>query len=118
MFLAPLAHAYYEFQDWIFPESLGLWGAPLKLCLDQSIYAATYNCVFFFGIGLLRRDHPERIFADIKDKFWQMMRAGWKLWPFVHVITYTMIPTRFKLLWVDIVEVIWVTYLSLVANAR
>jgi protein Mpv17 len=43
--------------------------------------------------------------ADIRDSFWQMMRAGWKLWPFVHIVTYTMIPTRFKLLWVDMVEV-------------
>ena len=116
--LAPLAHSYYEFQDWLIPETLGKIGAPIKLALDQSIYAATYNCVFFMGIGLLRRDHPRRIFADIKDKFWQMMRAGWKLWPFVHIVTYTMIPTRFKLLWVDTIEVIWVTYLSMVANAR
>jgi|AntAceMinimDraft_5_1070358.scaffolds.fasta_scaffold75944_2 hypothetical protein len=30
---------------------MGLWGAPLKLILDQTIYAAIYNCVFFFGIG-------------------------------------------------------------------
>jgi hypothetical protein len=28
------------------------------------------------------------------------------------------IPTRFKLLWVDMVEIVWVTYLSLVANSR
>jgi|AntAceMinimDraft_11_1070367.scaffolds.fasta_scaffold254166_1 hypothetical protein len=55
--------------------------------------------------GLLRRDSPKRIVADIRDSFWQMMRAGWKLWPFVHIVTYTMIPTRFKLLWVDMVEV-------------
>ena len=33
VFLAPLAHSYYEFQDWLIPAALGLWGAPLKIIL-------------------------------------------------------------------------------------
>lgn len=60
-FLAPLAHAYYDFQDWLVPDSLGLWGAPLKLVLDQTIYAGIYNCVFFFGIGGEQREGGRRV---------------------------------------------------------
>lgn len=40
---------------------------------------------------------------------WQ---AGWKLWPFAHLITYGVIPVEQRLLWVDCVELIWVTILS------
>lgn len=39
-------------------------------------------------------------------------QAGWKLWPFAHVITYGVIPVEQRLLWVDCVELIWVTILS------
>ena len=40
------------------------------------------------------------------------MQAGWKLWPFAHLITYGVIPVEQRLLWVDCVELIWVTILS------
>lgn len=39
-------------------------------------------------------------------------QAGWKLWPFAHVITYGVIPVEQRLLWVDCIELIWVTILS------
>ena len=61
---------------------------------------------------------PGRIVEDVKRNFKPMMLANWKLWPFVHLLTYTVIPTRFKLLWVDVVEVVWITYLSIVANKQ
>ncbi|KAA8539373.1 hypothetical protein F0562_026065 [Nyssa sinensis] len=38
--------------------------------------------------------------------------AGWKLWPFAHLITYGVIPVEQRLLWVDCVELVWVTILS------
>lgn len=40
------------------------------------------------------------------------MQAGWKLWPFAHLITYGLVPVEQRLLWVDCVELIWVTILS------
>ncbi|KAL9380038.1 hypothetical protein Peur_028520 [Populus x canadensis] len=40
--------------------------------------------------------------------------AGWKLWPFSHLITYGVIALEQRLLWVDCVELIWVTVLSMV----
>ncbi|TXG67087.1 hypothetical protein EZV62_008362 [Acer yangbiense] len=40
------------------------------------------------------------------------VQAGWKLWPFAHLVTYGLIPLEQRLLWVDSVELIWVTILS------
>lgn len=38
--------------------------------------------------------------------------SGLKLWPFVHCITYGLIPVENRLLWVDAVEIVWVTILA------
>ena len=38
-------------------------------------------------------------------QFWRLLRAGWKLWPFVGVITYTYVPTAHRVLFVDLVEI-------------
>ncbi|KAK2997004.1 hypothetical protein RJ639_025831 [Escallonia herrerae] len=44
--------------------------------------------------------------------------AGWKLWPFAHLITYGVVPVEQRLLWVDSVELIWVTILSTYSNEK
>ena len=46
------------------------------------------------------------------------MQAGWKLWPFAHLITYGLVPVEQRLLWVDCVEILWVTILSMFANEK
>ncbi|ONK61358.1 uncharacterized protein A4U43_C08F29050 [Asparagus officinalis] len=45
-------------------------------------------------------------------------RAGWKLWPFVHLVTYGVILIEQRLLWVDCDELIWVTILSSYSNEK
>ncbi|KAF9672853.1 hypothetical protein SADUNF_Sadunf11G0087300 [Salix dunnii] len=47
-----------------------------------------------------------------------VLEAGWKLWPFAHLITYGVIPVEQRLLWVDCVELIWVTILSTYSNEK
>lgn len=47
-----------------------------------------------------------------------LLQAGWKLWPFAHLITYGLVPVEQRLLWVDCVEIIWVTILSMFSNEK
>lgn len=47
-----------------------------------------------------------------------LLQAGWKLWPFAHLITYGLVPVEQRLLWVDCVEILWVTILSVFANEK
>lgn len=46
------------------------------------------------------------------------LQAGWKLWPFAHLVTYGLVPVEQRLLWVDCVEIVWVTILSMFANEK
>jgi protein Mpv17 len=46
------------------------------------------------------------------------VQAGWKLWPFAHLVTYGLVPVEQRLLWVDCVEIVWVTILSMFANKK
>ncbi|KAL0328138.1 UNVERIFIED_CONTAM: hypothetical protein Scaly_2246400 [Sesamum calycinum] len=58
---------------------------------------------------------------DLEQQFyylWLLDEAGWKLWPFAHLITYGVIPVEQRLLWVDCVELIWVTILSTYSNEK
>jgi len=122
LILGPFAHGYYHFQDTFFdayvPHDWGLGASALKILLDQTIYVACYNVMFYMGLGLFALKDPRESWAEFRKIFWRLMKAGWKVWPLVHCFTYTIVPTSHKLLWVDTVEVAWVTFLSMVANEK
>ncbi|KAK9924709.1 hypothetical protein M0R45_033063 [Rubus argutus] len=112
-----LSHYYYQFCEALFPLE-DWWVVPAKIAFDQTVWAAIWNSIYFVVLGVLRFESPTKIFDELKATFWPMLTAGWKLWPFAHLVTYGLIPLEQRLLWVDCVELIWVTILSTYSNEK
>ncbi|KAK4837303.1 hypothetical protein QYF36_004383 [Acer negundo] len=112
-----LSHYYYQFCEELFP-SQDWWVVPAKVAFDQTIWSAVWNSVYFTVLGFLRLESPLSIFSELRATFLPMLTAGWKLWPFAHLVTYGLIPLQQRLLWVDCVELIWVTILSTYSNEK
>uniref|UniRef100_A0A2P2J6S0 Peroxisomal membrane protein n=1 Tax=Rhizophora mucronata TaxID=61149 RepID=A0A2P2J6S0_RHIMU len=112
-----LSHYYYQFCEVLFPFK-EWWVVPVKVAFDQTAWSAVWNSIYYAVVGFLRLDSPATIFSELKATFWPMLTAGWKLWPFAHVITYGVIPVQQRLLWVDSIELIWVTILSTYSNEK
>ncbi|KAL5581938.1 hypothetical protein UlMin_014380 [Ulmus minor] len=112
-----LSHYYYQFCEALFPFE-DWWVVPAKVAFDQTVWAAVWNSIYFVVLGLLRFESPTSISSELKNTFWPMLTAGWKLWPFAHLITYGVVPIEQRLLWVDCVELIWVTILSTYSNEK
>lgn len=112
-----LSHFYYHVCEALFPFK-DWWGVPIKVAFDQTIWSGFWNSIYFVTLGLLRFESPVSIGSELRATFWPMLSAGWKLWPFAHVITYGVIPVEQRLLWVDCVELVWVTILSMYSNEK
>ncbi|KAK4255471.1 hypothetical protein QN277_008470 [Acacia crassicarpa] len=112
-----LSHYYYQLLEVILPFQ-GWWVVPAKVAFDQTVWAAIWNSIYFVVLGLLRAESISNIYGELKSTFWPMLTAGWKLWPFAHLITYGVIPVEQRLLWVDCVELVWVTILSTYSNEK
>ncbi|KAJ3681577.1 hypothetical protein LUZ60_014150, partial [Juncus effusus] len=112
-----LSHYYYHFCEALFPFQ-DWWAVPVKVAFDQTAWSALWNSVYFVVLGFLRLESPVTIFSELRATFWPMLTAGWKLWPFAHLITYGVIPVEQRLLWVDCVELVWVTILSTYSNEK
>ncbi|XP_071730165.1 protein SYM1-like [Rutidosis leptorrhynchoides] len=112
-----LSHYYYYICEALFPFE-DWWAVPVKVAFDQTVWAAVWNSIYYVVLGLMRFESPITIFSELKTTFWPMLMAGWKLWPFAHVITYGVIPVEQRLLWVDCIELIWVTILSTLSNEK
>ncbi|XP_068644472.1 uncharacterized protein [Aristolochia californica] len=116
-FHGSLSHYYYQFCEALFPFQ-DWWVVPAKVIFDQTAWAAVWNSIYFVLLGFLRLESPVNIYNELKATFRPMLTAGWKLWPFAHLITYGVIPVEQRLLWVDCVELIWVTILSTYSNEK
>ncbi|XP_042439327.1 uncharacterized protein LOC122024721 [Zingiber officinale] len=112
-----LSHYYYHFCEALFPFQ-DWWVVPAKVVFDQTAWSALWNSIYYVVLGFLRRESPANIFSELKATFWPMLTAGWKLWPFAHLITYGVVPVEQRLLWVDCVELVWVTILSTYSNEK
>lgn len=112
-----LSHFYYHICEALFPFT-DWWGVPIKVAFDQTIWSAFWNSVYFVTLGVLRLESPASIASELRATFWPMLTAGWKLWPFAHLITYGVVPVEQRLLWVDCVELVWVSILSMYSNEK
>ncbi|CAJ2660449.1 unnamed protein product [Trifolium pratense] len=112
-----LSHYYYQLCETLFPFQQW-WVVPAKVAFDQTVWSAIWNSIYFVVLGLLRFDSLPNIYGELKSTFVPMLTAGWKLWPFAHLITYGVVPVEQRLLWVDCIELIWVTILSTYSNEK
>lgn len=53
----------------------------------------------------------------VKTTAWPALTSSWRFWPLIHCCSFSKaIPKDLKLLFIDCMEIIWVTILSTVAN--
>lgn len=84
-----------------------------KMAIDQTVWSVFWNSTYYILLGLLKFETPSVIAKTVKSSWWDLLKAGWRLWPLVHVVTYGIIPVQHRLLFVDAVELVWVSILSL-----
>ncbi|GAQ82674.1 hypothetical protein KFL_001190170 [Klebsormidium nitens] len=112
-----LSHFYYQAFEAVFPFT-AWWAVIIKVGIDQTIWSGIWNSIYYATLGALRAESPTTIWRELRGTFVPMLTAGWKLWPFAHLITYGVVPVEHRLLWVDMVELVWVTMLSMISNEK
>lgn len=110
--LGPFAHFYYEGVAHFFDH----WPVVLKILMDQTLYLASYNTVYFLVLGLLGARPFLSVVKKYREDFWSLLCAGWKLWPAIGIITYNFIPREHRVLFVDVVEIAYAAMLSSQSN--
>ncbi|CAN0400732.1 unnamed protein product, partial [Discosporangium mesarthrocarpum] len=88
------------------------WVTGPKILADQLFWGPFWNAMYILFLGVVKRDALESIWEAVTTTAVPLLIAGLKLWPLAHVMTYGVIPTENRLLWVDTVEIVWVTILS------
>eukprot|EP00557_Chaetoceros_sp_GSL56_P009495 CAMPEP_0176490114 /NCGR_PEP_ID=MMETSP0200_2-20121128/7689_1 /TAXON_ID=947934 /ORGANISM="Chaetoceros sp., Strain GSL56" /LENGTH=279 /DNA_ID=CAMNT_0017887381 /DNA_START=325 /DNA_END=1164 /DNA_ORIENTATION=- len=114
----PLSHVWYDISEQLFDNILHLrdwWGTIIKVVIDQTTWGPFWNNTYILLLGLMKMEKIENIWCEMKRTTIPLIVSGLKLWPLAHCITYGIIPVQNRLLWVDMVEILWVTILATAA---
>ncbi|KAI1849510.1 hypothetical protein JX265_012761 [Neoarthrinium moseri] len=86
-----------------------------KLVADQTIGLCVMITTFLIITNIARVPHLVDVFDVIREKLFQLVRAGWHLWPIVAVCNFLWVPVRWRVLVSSCVGFIWNIFLSLVS---
>jgi protein Mpv17 len=114
----PLSHYWYHISDYLFNDLLhwtAWWSFIPKVVLDQSTWGPVWNNSYILLLGLMQRESLESMLTNVKKTTIPLILSGLKLWPLAHCVTYGLVPTEYRLLWVDMVEILWVVILATTA---
>jgi len=112
LIFGPITCTYYEFSDAILDPYV-VANRPLKIIMDQTAYAAAKYTLFVMMREMFSGTPADAAFTTARQSTWPLLQRGWRFWPAVHVITYSVIPPRHRVLWVNCADLVWVTILSL-----
>jgi len=113
----PLCHHWLLFMENYLDFDGAWWATGIKVTADLTVWSIFLNAAYSLIIGTLAGRSPKDVLEDVKVTLWPALRSAWRFWPFVHTVSFShAVPLDLKLLWVDVMEVVWVTILSKVAN--
>lgn len=99
-------------------KKLSILNTVVKILIDQTLGSALNNLNFIMGMGLLKGLPWNEITQAVRKDVIPIVIAGWKVWPLVALVNFTMVPFEHRVLVGSTVGIGWGVYLSMIANAE
>jgi len=87
-----------------------------KLFFDQVFQNPTLTSGVILLVGLSNNLGLEKSIAVVRSDLLEVMYRGWIYWTTIQIVNFRMVPLNYRLLFVQIMAIIWNGYLSLTSN--
>lgn len=75
-----------------------------KVAIDQLLFSPLCTLAFY-AYKVTAEGRPAEYVAELRDKLWPTLKAGWSLWPVAHVVNFALVPTQHRILYANVVSV-------------
>ncbi|KAJ1422743.1 hypothetical protein B484DRAFT_452203 [Ochromonadaceae sp. CCMP2298] len=116
-------HSWYLLLDKVVGSSMkSKMGVITKVVADQLVYAP-FTITSYFAFASVRSSPDlasakEQFLSKMKESFVRTFASDACLWPVANAFNFKFIPLIYRASFTAVVQVVWQTYLSVVANAH
>ncbi|KAF7889645.1 uncharacterized protein EAF02_002060 [Botrytis sinoallii] len=99
--------------------ALSVTNTILKVLIDQTLLAVLNVMLFLITFSLFRGATLPQAIQSAESEYWGMMKAGWKLWPFISLSNFAVIKSvQGRALLGSLAGIGWNVYLGLVQGGK
>ncbi|KAJ3044001.1 hypothetical protein HDV00_003529 [Rhizophlyctis rosea] len=103
----------FRFLDHILGPSTTLLKAFKKACVGQFLVFPPFSAAFLSLIAILHNQSP---LENIKQKYLEVFVNASIVWPIANVVTFGVVPIKWRIAWINVVGIGWNSYLSFVTG--
>lgn len=111
VFLGPFLHVWYSKLDKFLPGNHKKTVLK-KVLADQIIASPSFLFLFFTGIGTLEGKSFKESMDELREKFLIMYLIEWVVWPPAQAINFYVLPPHLRVVYVNMLVLIWDCFLS------
>jgi len=111
----PPHHYWYIWLDKYLPKR-NLRTVGLKILADQFLAAPFFAITFIFGMGLLEDKRISECWREFILKFPAIYLFDWIIWPPSQFINFKYVPASVRVLYVNVITVVWDIFLSYIKH--
>lgn len=109
--IGPIQHWIYKYMDIFLPQRTHS-SIIKKIMFDQFVVSPGCIYIFIYGIGLLETGGLDAGHKEIKEKFFTIYLADWLVWPPTQYINFAYIPTKYRVLYINVLTMLYDVFLS------
>ncbi|XP_014256881.1 protein sym-1-like [Cimex lectularius] len=107
--IGPVVTKWYRYLDSVVGHELTAKRLAVKLATDQILFAPACQSLSISFVALLE---GKRVVEEVRTNFKDVLLASYKIWPFVQVLNFSLVPLQYRTLFVQVVALGWNTYFT------
>jgi protein Mpv17 len=114
----PISHAWYSVLEKLVTVRHLYLNVAFKLLFDAFLFSPIAVAGYFVWRSVLEGKDLEGIRTKLQLKWRNATLASWQFWPAANVISFSLVPVQFRVLYNNILSAVWNGYLSRVNGGR
>jgi peroxisomal membrane protein 2 len=108
----PSNHYWLHFLERLFPNKNDPLRPAKKVAFDQLTYGPLNNIMFMLYISMIVEGRSWKATSSrIRADYPNVQVNGWRLWPLAQFINQSFVPLELRVLWSNMVALIWTTFM-------
>jgi len=107
----PTIHYFYRALEAIFPGK-GFGTSLLKVLTDRLVFNPVFLPLTLYVLGRLQGETHQDTTQFIRDNYVATLLVNWKIWTIPQIINFNLVPVEYRVLFGNLVALVWNYYLA------